>query len=92
MKLFLLIYLSGSFISVLLSYILFKCKEKKLDEIFQKTEDDMSEKFNMYDSKKYMNFDAIFVTNFLMSWIIVVIFLYAYIEKFFYWLIKIFKN
>jgi hypothetical protein len=92
MKLFFAIYLLGSFISVFWTMLILKFKNKNLEKAMEKTEDLMSEKLSFYDSRKYMQLDIIIFSNFLLSWIIVIILLYAKCENFMYWLRKKFKN
>ena len=65
MKLFLIIYLLGSFTSILLTIFLIKEISNNLEEIYEKTEDFMLEKFNVYEAKKFIKPNVIFISNFL---------------------------
>jgi hypothetical protein len=92
MKLFLSIYLLGSFISLFMTIIILKIKKNKIEEAIEESEEMMPDDFKLKNAKEIMTQDMILLSNFTLSWIIVVIFLYAYIEKFFYSLIKNFKK
>jgi hypothetical protein len=82
MKLFLLIYILGSFTSILLTIFLIKDISNNLEEIYEKTEDFILEKFNIYEAKKFIKPNVIFISNFFWSWIFVIIFILGYLKIF----------
>jgi hypothetical protein len=87
MKLYILIYLLGSIISLIITLITLTTNKKKAEGLIDFANDRLSEKLNCYERVNFFNDNVYIAVNFLMSWVQVAMFLYSYLPSIF--LIKI---
>lgn len=92
MKLYFEIYLLGCFTSFFMTLILLIIKKNKLEKAIEESEEMMPDDFKLQNAKEIMTYGMILVSNFTLSWIIVVIILYAQLQNFWSLVIKKFKN
>lgn len=83
MGLFFAIYLLGSLISLTITLITLKINKNKGEDVISYANDKISERFNYYDRVDLANANFFCVVNFLMSWVQVAMFVYAYLPSFF---------
>ena len=84
MKLFLLIYLLGAVISLIITLITLTIKKTNSDELMDIANDKLSERFNQYERINFVNPNLYCAVNFLMSWLQVALFLYSYLPSRFF--------
>lgn len=81
MKLYFLIYLLGSVISLIMTLITLTINKKNGEALIDFANDRLSEKLNCYERVNLFNVNAYIAVNFLMSWVQVAMFVYSYLPS-----------
>lgn len=77
MKTFFEIYISGCIISFLMTLIMLKTKKNKIEKAIEESLEMTPDDLKLTNAKEIMTKDMILLTNFILSWICVLIFLFA---------------
>lgn len=83
MKLYFAIYILGSVVSLFMTLITLVFRNKKANQDFiKRANDEISERLDLYESEKFYNANTICAINFMMSWIQVLAFIYAFFPSY----------